>query len=71
MAPRLTGSFGIKYDMKKTYFSFITTYKSDYFFSDSHDNKSDAFSLTNLSFGHIFANFNLQFWSKISLIKSL
>ena len=64
MAPRLTGSFGIKYDVKKTYFSFITTYKSDYFFSDSHDNKSDAFSLTNLSFGHIFANFNLQFWSK-------
>ena len=61
MAPRLTGSFGIKYDLEKTYFSLNTTYKSDYYFSDSHDNKSDAFSLTNLSFGHFFGNFNLQF----------
>ena len=56
MAPRLTGSFGLKYGVEKIYFSLNTSYKSGYYFSDSHDNKSEAYFITNFTAGHNFEN---------------
>ena len=44
MAPRLTGSLDLKYGVEKTYLSLNTSYKSSYYFSDSHNNKSEAYS---------------------------
>ena len=41
MAPQLTGALELKYVKKETYLSMNTSYKSSYYFSDSHDSKSE------------------------------
>ena len=41
-----------------------TSYKSSYYFSDSHDSKSKAYFLSDLTFGHYFENLNLKFWAQ-------
>ena len=64
MAPRLTGSLGLKYGKEKTYLSMNTSYKSSYYFSDSHDSKSGAYFLSDLTVGRYFGNLNLKFWAK-------
>ena len=64
MAPRLTGSLELKYGKEKTYLSLNTSYKSSYYFSDSHDNKSEAYFLSDFTVGHNFRNINLKFWTK-------
>ena len=64
MAPRLTGSLDLKYGVEKTYISLNTSCKSSYYFSDSHDYKSEAYSLSDFTAGHYFGNINLKFWVK-------
>ena len=36
--------------------------KGEYYFSDSHDNKTNAYSIENLSFGRNFNNVSLSIW---------
>ena len=64
MAPRLTGALEMQYSKEKTYLRINTSYKSSYYFSDSHDSKSKAYFLSDLTFGHYFENLNLKFWAK-------
>ena len=64
MAPSLTGALELKYSKEKTYLSINTSYKSSYYFSDSHDSKSEAYSLSDFTVGHYFKNLNLKFWIK-------
>ena len=64
MAPRLTGSLELKYGIEKTYLSLNTSYKSSYYFSDSHDNKSEAYFLSDFAAGHSLGKINLKFWAK-------
>ena len=71
MAPRLTGSLDLKYGVEKTYLSLNTSYKSSYYFSDSHNNKSEAYSLSDFTAGHNFGKINLKFWVKNISNKSL
>ena len=40
MAPQLTCSFGFRYDLGDIFLASNTSYKSSYYFSDSHNNKS-------------------------------
>ena len=40
-----------------------TSYKSSYYFSDSHDSKSGAYFLSDFTVGHNFGNLNLKFWA--------
>ena len=63
MAPRLTGAVGVKYGVGKTYISINTSCKSSYYFSDSHDSKSEAYFLSDFTAGHYFGNINLKFWA--------
>ena len=51
MAPRLTSSLGFHYSILDFYIVTNTSYKSEYYFSDSHNNKSEPYSLTNITFG--------------------
>ena len=62
MAPKITSSFGVKYEMNQKYISTNTSFKSGYYFSDSHDNKSSQYSLTNVTFGKSFQNFDVKIW---------
>ena len=62
MAPQSTCSFGFRYDLGDMFLSSNTSYKSSYYFSDSHNNKSEAYSLTNITFGQSFQRFDITFW---------
>lgn len=62
MAPRLMGSFGFHYSILDFYLFTNTTYKSEYYFSDSHSNKSAPYSLTNITIGKSFRKFDVKFW---------
>ena len=54
-ANNLTGSFGAQYNFGDITFDLNTNYKSSYFYSDSHDNKSDPYFLTNFVIGQLLA----------------
>ena len=62
MAPRITSSNGLKYSIDKTYVLINTYHKTSYYFSDSHNEKSKNYSLTDLTLGHTFKKFSLKFW---------
>tara|TARA_B100000676_G_scaffold208790_1_gene205014 strand:+ start:40 stop:807 length:768 start_codon:yes stop_codon:yes gene_type:complete len=50
MSPKLNGSLNLIYKSRLGLsFSIETSYKSDYYYSDSHNEKSKSYSLTNLS----------------------
>ena len=62
MAPRLMGSFGFHYSILDFYIITNTAYKSEYYFSDSHNNKSEPYSITNITIGISFKRFDVKFW---------
>ena len=62
MAPQLTCSFGFHYDIGDIFLASNTSFKSSYYFSDSHNNKSEAYSLTNINLGQSFQRFNIMLW---------
>ena len=62
MAPQLTCSFGFRYDLGDIFLASNTSYKSSYYFSDSHNNKSGAYSLTNITVGKPFQRFDITLW---------
>ena len=62
MAPQLTCSFGFRYDLGDIFLASNTSYKSSYYFSDSHNNKSEAYSLTNITLGQSFQKFDITLW---------
>ena len=62
MAPQLTCSFGFRYDLGDIFLASNTSYKSSYYFSDSHNNKSEEYSLTNITLGQSFQRFDITLW---------
>ena len=66
IAPRFSGSMNVYFESNwglKT--SVTTNYKSEYFYSDSHDNKSNAYYLTDVFFTKsIGKNFSVTFWGE-------
>ena len=62
MAPQFTCSFGFRYDLDDIFLASNTSYKSSYYFSDSHDHKSKAYSLTNINLGQSFQRFDITLW---------
>ena len=62
MAPQLTCSFGFRYDLGDIFLASNTSYKSSYYFSDSHNNKSEEYSLTNITLGQSFQRFGISLW---------
>ena len=65
MAPKYNGSLNIKYNHQTGLF-FIgnITIKDEYYFSDSHNKKSEPYSLINCDFGYKKNNLILSIWGK-------
>lgn len=62
MSPN-TASVLIEYKMKyDIHFTYRTNFKSQYYFSDSHNQKSDSYSISNLMLSKGFRNIKLTFW---------
>ncbi len=40
------------------------TYKDTYYFSDSHNEKTDSYSLINVSIGKSFGDLSIRFWGR-------
>ena len=55
-------SVGFKYELNQMFFVTNTSFKSGYYFSDSHDNKSIPYTLTNVTFGKSFQKFDVKIW---------
>ncbi len=62
MAPHLTCSFGFRYNLGNIFLASNTSYKSSYYFSDSHNNKSKEYYLTNITLGKSFKRFDITLW---------
>ena len=63
MSPNFNGSISfLGYLGENLYINVINTYKSEYYFSDSHDYKTSAYNLTNVSFGYFFNNIEINLW---------
>ena len=62
-APKNSYSLGLNWNLNQNSFLRIdTTGKSNFYYSDSHDNKSRSYVLTNLSLGYQFDQFEASFW---------
>ena len=62
-APKYSYSLGLNWNFNQNNFLRIdTTGKSDFYYSDSHDNKSRSYVLTNLSLGYQFDQFEVSLW---------
>ena len=62
-APEKTYSVGMNYDLKNNfYLKFDINGKSSFYYSDSHDNQSKSYQLTNIIFGYSNTNFSADLW---------
>ena len=65
MSPKVTGSIGMSYHSGFGIFTVVQlTHKGEYYFSDSHDQTSEPYSLMNLTVGKIFQNATIKFWAR-------
>ena len=62
MSPSISGSLNFIYQKNGYYVTLSQFYKDEYYYSDSHDNKTDAYILHNMSFGKDFEKLRLSFW---------
>ena len=62
-APEKTYSVGMNFDvMNNFYLKFDINGKSSFYYSDSHDNKSQSYQLVNIHFGYSKDNISAEFW---------
>ena len=61
MAPPVMASLGLSVNLYDILVNTNISYKDGYYFSDSHDEKSDAYKLIDLSLTKEFGNFSLKF----------
>ena len=62
MSPNTSISTTLSYQNNGYFFTLSHSYKSEYYFSDSHNNQTSAFTLNNLSFGKKLKNISLSIW---------
>jgi iron complex outermembrane recepter protein len=63
MSPNLNGAISfLGYLQENLYVNIVNTYKSEYYFSDSHDYKSSSYNLTNISVGYSIRNIEINIW---------
>ena len=63
MSPKLTGSVGFNYENESGIFaSALMSFKGEYYFSDSHDQKTVPYSLLNLTLGKSFGKTTATIW---------
>jgi iron complex outermembrane receptor protein len=62
-APERSYSIGGNLNFKNNfYLKLDINGKSSFYYSDSHDNQSKSYQLTNLTFGYLNANFSVDLW---------
>ena len=62
-SPKISGSLGLKYENGSGLLATANmSYKDEYYFSDSHDEKSEPYSLLNLTVGKTFRKVTATFW---------
>ncbi len=63
MAPNVNGSSYFLLNLNRSlYLNVSASYKSDYYFSDNHNNKSTPYSLFNLNLGYRFEKLEINLW---------
>jgi iron complex outermembrane receptor protein len=63
MSPEITGSVGFNYENESGFFaSTLMSFKDEYYFSDSHDQKSVPYSLLSLTLGKSFGKTTTAIW---------
>ena len=68
MSPKMTGSVGFNYENESGIFaSALMSFKDEYYFSDSHDQKSEPYFLLNLTLGKSFRKITATFWIRNAL----
>ena len=64
-APRNSYAAGLNWNLSQNFFLRIDTAgKSNFYYSDSHDNKSRSYSLTNLSLGYQLDQLEVSLWMR-------
>ena len=64
-APKNSYSLGLNWNLNQNSFLRIDTVgKSKFYYSDSHDNKSRSYALTNLSLGYQFDQLEVSLWMR-------
>ena len=64
-APNYTFALGGRYQFTDNWFARVdVSGKDEFFFSDSHDQISEAYSLTNLRFGYDADNWSVSAWAR-------
>ena len=69
MAPKFMGSLGFHFSILNYDIITNTTFKNEYYFSDSHNSKSEPYSLTNISIRKSFKKLDVRFWVRNILDK--
>ena len=65
MSPKYTASIGLKIQNENGLYSGISaSYKSAYYFSDGHNQRSDPYFLTNLFISKSIGKVNLKLWAR-------
>jgi iron complex outermembrane receptor protein len=63
MSPKMTGSIGFNYENESGIFaSTLMSFKDEYYFSDSHDQQSEPYSLLSLTLGKSFGKTTATIW---------
>ena len=63
MSPVITGSLRLNYSNDSGIFGSVrSSYKSGYFYSDSHNEKAEPYTLTNLALGKSFGKTTAKIW---------
>ena len=63
MSPVITGSIRLNYSNDSGIFGSVrSSYKSGYFYSDSHNEKAEPYTLTNLALGKSFGKTTAKIW---------
>ena len=64
-APKNSYSLGLNWSLNQnSFFRIDTVGKSKFYYSDSHDNKSRSYALTNLSLGYQFDQLEVSLWMR-------
>ena len=62
MSPNISGSMNIFFKKNGYHLTLSQFYNDEYYYSDSHDHKTDAYTIQNISFGRDFEKWRLSFW---------
>jgi len=68
MSPRVTGSFGVHFKNFSGFFGLVQmSFKDEYYFSDSHNQQSNPYTLLNINIGKSFGKTIVRLWIRNAL----